>query len=48
MIVATMAIVSIYMFIIAAPFILISYGLKWHFGRKYMSESKLLQEATVS
>ncbi|MBL4799641.1 MAG: hypothetical protein JKY50_19745 [Oleispira sp.] len=47
MMVAIMAIVSIYAFIIAAPFILISYGLKWHFGKKLKNELKLLQEATL-
>ncbi|MBL4797315.1 MAG: hypothetical protein JKY50_07870 [Oleispira sp.] len=48
MIVATMAIVSVYAFIIAAPFILISYCLKWHFGRKLKIELRLLQEATLT
>lgn len=42
-----MAVISFHAFILAAPFFLISYGLKWHFGRKFKKEIQALQEATL-
>lgn len=48
MLMVVMAVISFHAFLIAAPFFLISYGLKWHFGRKLQKEIQALQEAALS